>query len=133
MMFRKNIFQKIGLFDPKLGRGTPLETGEEIDMYYRILKKGFKIIYEPNAIVYHRHRQTVSEILKASYTAGLGVSAFIFKHYKDPYMLLCYLGRSINLIISLIFSRKRSNIEKAVIFQELKGWVKGPLYAKHFI
>jgi len=39
MSFRKAIFKEIGYFDENFGMGTPYPT-EDIDMFYRILKKG---------------------------------------------------------------------------------------------
>jgi glycosyltransferase involved in cell wall biosynthesis len=51
---RKNVFNVVGMFDENLGRTIDDLMGEEeIELQERILKKGFKIIYEPNAIVTH--------------------------------------------------------------------------------
>ena len=51
---RKKIFDKIDLFDEELGRSIGNLMGEEeTDLQRRILKEGFKIIYEPDATVTH--------------------------------------------------------------------------------
>jgi GT2 family glycosyltransferase len=51
---RKNVFDAVGTFDESVGRTINNLMGEEeIELQERILKKGFKIIYEPNAIVTH--------------------------------------------------------------------------------
>ena len=55
MSFRKAIFKEIGYFDENFGMGTPYPT-EDIDMFYRILKKGYEIFYNPYAIVYHKDK-----------------------------------------------------------------------------
>jgi len=45
---RKGIAQKVGGFDPKFRT-----NGEDADMSFRIKKAGFKIYYEPTAVVEH--------------------------------------------------------------------------------
>lgn len=52
--FKRSAFDKIGLFDPKLGRkGYLLASGEEDDLCYRLEKIGRKRFYTPKAIVHH--------------------------------------------------------------------------------
>ncbi|MCC6081345.1 hypothetical protein COC60_06190 [Bacillus thuringiensis] len=58
MIFKKNIFNKVGLFNTELGiQGDKLYLGEEVDICDRILKLGKKIYYLPNAFVYHKVHQ----------------------------------------------------------------------------
>jgi GT2 family glycosyltransferase len=128
MAFRREVFNDVGYFDEKLGRGTPSEAGEEIDMFYRILKAGKTVLYEPRALVFHKHRQTIKEVVHAVYTCGTGVSAFLKKHIKakDPRALVYYIGRLINLSISSLsyhLLSKKAIAKLAMV--ELKGWVNG--------
>jgi glycosyltransferase involved in cell wall biosynthesis len=71
---RKTIFDKIGLFDEELGRSIGNLMGEEeTDIQRRILKEGFKIIYEPNSIVTHlvdEERLTKLWFLERSFWQG---------------------------------------------------------------
>lgn len=71
---KKNIFDKVGLFDEKLGRGIDNLMGEEeTDLQRRILKGGFKIVYEPSAIVTHlvyEERLTKLWFLERSFWQG---------------------------------------------------------------
>jgi cellulose synthase/poly-beta-1,6-N-acetylglucosamine synthase-like glycosyltransferase len=54
LSFRKSIFDDVGLFDENLGRTTDkLISEDETELQRRILTKGFKLIYEPKAIVTH--------------------------------------------------------------------------------
>jgi len=53
--FRREIFERIGLFDPDLGRrGSVNAGGEDVEMYRRILAAGLDIRWVPDAIIYHR-------------------------------------------------------------------------------
>lgn len=76
MSFRKNIFDKVGLFDTAFGRvGRKLVTAEETEFSIRTLHllNGSKIIYDPSVVVYHkvyRYRQTLRYIMNRAYCEG---------------------------------------------------------------
>ncbi|MBK7128951.1 MAG: glycosyltransferase family 2 protein [Crocinitomicaceae bacterium] len=55
MSFRLDVFQKAGMFNTELGRiGKGLGGGEEKDIFQRIYNfPELKVVYIPNAIVYH--------------------------------------------------------------------------------
>ncbi|MBL7897295.1 MAG: glycosyltransferase, partial [Crocinitomicaceae bacterium] len=55
MSFRTDVFQKAGMFNTELGRiGKGMGGGEEKDMFKRIYQlKDLKVIYIPNAVVFH--------------------------------------------------------------------------------
>ncbi len=50
--FKREVFEKIGFYDPRLGAGAA-GFGEDTEYSLRIRKAGFKIGYTPHAIVYH--------------------------------------------------------------------------------
>ncbi len=55
MAFKKNVFEKVGLFDTCRGRkGTTLASGEDGEMFERILNAGLKVIFLGNARVHHK-------------------------------------------------------------------------------
>jgi GT2 family glycosyltransferase len=56
MAFRRSLFDEIGCFDPALGAGTVTHGGEDLEMFFRVLKNGHTLVYEPNAVARHRHR-----------------------------------------------------------------------------
>jgi GT2 family glycosyltransferase len=54
MAFRTLVFAKIGGFDVTLGRiGSDLSGGEEKDLFNKLYKHNMKVVYLPNALVYH--------------------------------------------------------------------------------
>ena|SRR3990167_9177507 len=77
MSFRKEIFDKVGLFDNNLGRiGKRLITAEETEFSIRVLNSipGSKIIYDPSIVVYHKvheYRQTFKYLMSRSYHEGM--------------------------------------------------------------
>jgi len=59
--FRREAFDRVGGFDPRLGAGAA-GCSEDSEMWYRLLTGGWRCRYEPWAVVYHRHRQTLPEL-----------------------------------------------------------------------
>ena len=45
-------------------------------MFYRILKSGYTIVYEPSAFVWHRHRQTMESLRAQIYAYSKGHVAY---------------------------------------------------------
>ncbi|MEJ2749402.1 MAG: hypothetical protein P8183_16090, partial [Anaerolineae bacterium] len=56
MAFRRNVFDKIGLFDEALDAGTLAGGGGDLDIFRRLLLAGIEAIYDPDVLAYHRHR-----------------------------------------------------------------------------
>jgi GT2 family glycosyltransferase len=79
--FARGVFDKVGLFDLNLGKGAPSGSCEDIDLLYRALKSGLKIVFSPHVLVYHNHgcRSTTSlESVNCEYIRGRGT--FYCKH-----------------------------------------------------
>lgn len=117
--FRRHIFDDIGYFDVSLNKG-----GEDLDMFYRILKVGYKIAYDPKAIIYHNHRQSFDMVLLVAYSNGRGSRNLIEKYYKrDFYMSICFFGYFFLLLFSLIKSSRKIHLQN-MISAEMKGFLK---------
>jgi len=119
--FRKEIFQKVGYFDEDLRKGA-LSAGEDTDMLYRVLKAGYKITYEPEALVFHDHPHSLEDILKKVYTYGGIKLRFYLKYLSDYYMLLSMFG---SLLLSLstlakALIKRESNLAR-IMAEDLKG------------
>jgi glucosyl-dolichyl phosphate glucuronosyltransferase len=54
LSFRKKVFESVGIFDISAGRsGQELLSGEETQLVRKILKKGGKVVYDPDVYVEH--------------------------------------------------------------------------------
>lgn len=79
--FRREVLTKIGGFDTRLGAGSFFGGGEDVDFVYRAMKAGYKLLYAPNALVYHNHDRTSHEqACKLEYNYGRGAIAYFLKH-----------------------------------------------------
>lgn len=76
---RRDVLFHIGGFDEALGVGSPTGGGEDIDLFVRIIAKGYKLQYEPSAIVWHRHREDASALIVQARGYGLGLGAWMTK------------------------------------------------------
>lgn len=76
--FRRSVFSRpeIGLLDEALGAGTPTGCSEDTYLFYRILKAGDTIVYEPSAYVWHRHRQSMRALRAQIYAYSKGHVAY---------------------------------------------------------
>ncbi|MEX2662618.1 MAG: glycosyltransferase [Vicinamibacterales bacterium] len=76
--FRAAIFADpdIGLMDEALGAGTPTGCSEDTYVFYRILKAGHTIAYEPSAYVWHRHRASMESLRSQIYAYSKGHVAY---------------------------------------------------------
>jgi GT2 family glycosyltransferase len=81
---RRSVILDVGGFDEGLGIGSPAGGGEDIDIFLRILRQGHRLVKQPSAVVWHRHRQTVEELDAQIYGYGLGLGAWIFKLLLGP-------------------------------------------------
>jgi GT2 family glycosyltransferase len=81
MAFRREVFESIGMFDTRLGAGTPTGSAEDTDIFYRAIKADLKACYVPEVFVRHAHGHTSGssiQLINDNYAKGRG--AFYCKH-----------------------------------------------------
>ncbi|KAA0104661.1 glycosyltransferase family 2 protein [Mycolicibacterium sp. P1-5] len=81
----------LGGFDERLGAGTKASGGEDIDMFFRILRSGRQLVREPGAIAWHRHRASADDLRAQTRGYGLGLGAWLAKIASDPPMAMLAL------------------------------------------
>lgn len=95
LLVKKDVFQEAGGFD------THFWPGEDTKLCLDILNKGYKIIYEPCAIVYHHRRDNLLGYLKQVGNYGIHRGFFV-KRFPQTSFKLWYFCPSLFLIY-LIF------------------------------
>ncbi|MDQ3503557.1 MAG: glycosyltransferase family 2 protein [Actinomycetota bacterium] len=70
--FRRELLERLGGFDERLGPGTALRAGEDGDLLLRALRLGARGRYEPTAVVVHRQWRSRAQALRLSFGYGLG-------------------------------------------------------------
>jgi GT2 family glycosyltransferase len=85
MAFRRAVLQELGGFDEALDTGRPLPGGGDLDMYYRMIRAGHALVYDPRVVAYHEHRRTRAQLRRQYWTWGTGFMAYARKSYlADP-------------------------------------------------
>ncbi|MGH2626553.1 MAG: glycosyltransferase, partial [Anaerolineales bacterium] len=95
MAYRRTVFDRIGPFDPALDVGTVTNGGGDLEMFFRVLKTGYTLVYEPAAIVFHRHRETYAELRRQLADNGTGFFSYLVRawlHTPDERLSLLRLG-----------------------------------------
>jgi GT2 family glycosyltransferase len=77
MAYRRELFHHIGFFDPALDMGTPTYGGGDLNMFFRVIKEGYTLVYEPSAIVRHVHRRDSAALRSQMFSWGTGFSSFV--------------------------------------------------------
>lgn len=86
MAFQRAIFDEIGGFDPALDVGTITNGGGDLEMFFRVLKEGYTLVYEPTAVLWHRHRSDYDRLRTQIANNGVGFYSFLVRSaiaYKD--------------------------------------------------
>jgi O-antigen biosynthesis protein len=75
MAFYKWCLQSIGGFDPEYRK-----AGDDVDVCWRLMERGFRIGFSPSAVVWHHRRFTVSAYFKQQGGYGEAEALLRFKH-----------------------------------------------------
>jgi glycosyltransferase involved in cell wall biosynthesis len=87
MAYRRSIFSEIGGFDEALDVGTPTHGAGDLDMFYRVVRANYLLVYEPQALLWHYHRADYNVLSNQIRDWGRGVYAFWTKTFlADPPM-----------------------------------------------
>ncbi len=82
MAFLRKVFVEVGEFDPFFGPGAkPGAVAEDTEFLYRAYKKGIRMVYSPDVVVFHNHgRRTDEEVESLNRKYGIGRGALYCKH-----------------------------------------------------
>jgi len=123
MSFRRIALDQLGGFDNRRGAGAPLQSGEDLDMTYRVLRSGHSIVYEPTAVVRHNHhRMTKEEVFSTRYDYSRGAAALMYENRGNPLMFCMLCGRYVQLYIKITQYKLTGKKDLARVFSEdLRG------------
>lgn len=89
MALYRSAITTIGLFDQRLGPGTAFPAAEDNDFGFRLLEAGYRILYVPQAVLYHLAWRSDRDYLPLRWGYGVGRGGFYAKHlrWRDRHML----------------------------------------------
>ena len=127
---RRDWFLRIGGCDERLGVGSSGKAAEDMDFFYRLLRAGGSIRYEPEALIYHEPKSK-SERMTRHWSYGYGIGAFsgIWLRRGDWYalrVLTHWVGTHCRDLALAIGRRQRFEAHQKRLI--LQGTVRGLLY-----
>ncbi len=97
MAFRRKTLEKAGLFNPNIRNGF-----DEFETLERIIKSGYKIVFDPEVLVQHQHRSSLREIMKQAFNYGTG-GALLVKMFPQSvlgkWLRACLYGFIVYLLM----------------------------------
>lgn len=134
MAFAAGPLRAMGGFDPALGAGTAARGGDDLSAFFEVICRGRSLVYEPAAIVRHRHARDYAALRRQVYGYGVGLTAYLTKCALDhPRLLPAALARLPQAALHLLGSRSPRNARRPagypaeLIRLERRGMLRGPL------
>ena len=94
--YKLETLRKVGLFDDSF------TSGGDWDMSWRVFQQGYKIVYEPDAIVYHKHRSDFKGLFFQEFKYGYGNVKLYKKHAeKNHFRFWSYIVMLHSLLLQL--------------------------------
>lgn len=128
---RKSVIPQTGMFDETLGPGLPTGVGEDIYMFYRILKLGHICYYEPAAYVWHKHRSEMASLRRQLYNYNKGQTSYQLRTLisdgdkRAIWQLLWDLPKwHLQRVYRIL--RGRHHYPLRLVWEEVKGNIVGP-------
>jgi GT2 family glycosyltransferase len=83
MAFRVSVLRRLGGFDEALDTGAAVPGGGDLDIFYRVIRAGYAIVYEPRFLVFHEHRRDMAGLSRQYRRSwGLGFMCYLVKCFK---------------------------------------------------
>jgi O-antigen biosynthesis protein len=135
--FRADIFSDpaVGLLEERLGAGGPAGAWEDLYLFYRILRAGHVIVYQPSAKIFHAHRESLPELCKQLQAYRRGEIAFCLlairreRESRALSHLLLWIPywRAAQLLGELLRrARGESRFQLSMMIREWGAYLSGP-------
>lgn len=94
MAFRTEVLRGLGGFDAAVGTGTPAKGGDDLLSFFRAVVHGHALLYQPEALVWHHHRDRAEDLDAQAFGYGAGLGAYLAAAVaNEPRMLPALLRR----------------------------------------
>ncbi len=134
MAFRTAVLREMGGFDPALGAGSLGIGGDDLAAFFAVLTRGYRLVYQPGAIVRHWDPRDYAALRRRAYGYGVGLTAYLTKCAVDqPWRVLDMLRRVPHGLSYLLApnshknEKKQANYPRELNVMEWKGMLYGPV------
>ena len=96
--YRASVFEELKGFDTSF----PMASGEDTDFSFRVHKAGHKMVFNPNAIVWHTHPTKLWKYLKVKFFRAFWRTK-VYKSHKGKILKDSYTSQTIKLQLLLFY------------------------------
>jgi GT2 family glycosyltransferase/glycosyltransferase involved in cell wall biosynthesis len=103
MLFDRRKYRALGGFDDLF---YPFRW-EDIDLCYRAAKRGWRVLYQPESVVYHKHHATLNKVFSPDYLNIIEQKnelLFIWKNLHDRALITLHLRKLPPYLLSMLLS-----------------------------
>jgi GT2 family glycosyltransferase len=131
---KRSVLFELGGFDEALGVGSPTGGGEDIDWFVRVVLSGQTLLYQPDAVVWHKHRIDDASLATQLENYGVGLGAVITKLAANPKALRAMaplMGRAVVHTWKILRVKETAQASEKVstgnAYREFRGMLRAPL------
>jgi GT2 family glycosyltransferase len=132
--FRTDKLRALGGFAVDLSAGTPAHGGEDLDAYLNIISAGYRLVYEPRALVWHPHHPDLAGLSRQIHRYGIGLSAALTRRFtasrEERRQIIRRLPAGLAYALhprSVKNIGKGSSYPTRLTILELAGMLRGPI------
>lgn len=129
---KRSLLFELGGFDEALGAGSPTGSGEDSDLFVRVVLEGHALLYQPDAVVWHKHRIDDEGLSSQLESYGLGLGAVLAKLAGNPRALRAMAPL---VVRAALHALRMVRVDAAAgedagsgdAYREFRGMLRGPL------
>jgi hypothetical protein len=112
--------------------GTPARTGGDLYAMYRVLADGYRMVYTPDALNWHRHRRNLEDLRRTFFDYSAGAYALfskcLFEHREIPALRLGWWWFRKHHLRELArtLARRPNHLPISVVLAAFKGTLAAP-------
>ncbi len=134
MAFKTAALREMGGFDPSLGAGTLAMGGDDLAAFFEVVRRGYRLVYQPASILRHWHRREFAGLSRQAYGYGVGLTAYLTSlMINRPVLALDILRRAPHGVLyassphSQKNTKKRAGYPSELNVRERRGMLYGPV------
>ncbi len=112
--YRKSVFRQMKGFDTSF----PMASGEDTDLSFRISKVGYKMVFNPKAVVFHFHPVSLGKYLKVKFFRAFWRTR-VYRKHKGKILRDAYTSQTVKVQTGLFYLIGLSLISIAAGFSGL--------------
>jgi len=133
MAWRAMSYRELGGCDPLLGAGSATRSGEDLELFIRLVRSGGVLVYTPHAMVRHEHRRAFDDLIDQMRGYGTGLlplfAVYVGRRPKELFAVARRVPGGVRHLLAGDSARNRNRTKDfppELSKAELRGVLAGP-------